>query len=552
MMSADDGFFQGGNTALLLEDYTDPDVEESDARPAHVVVISAKSNHSLQKNLEQLILYLQQNPHVPITSLSYTTTARRFHHGLRVAAVGSSVKEIQDSFKQSLVDGATPASIKVSKLAFVFTGQGPRYSTLGKRIYEISSCFRSYMSQFDRLSQNQGFPSCLGLVNDFSDQDFSPVQVQLGLVCIQMALYRLWTSWGIKPELVIGHSLGEYAALYAAGVISASDTIFLVGHRAQLLQDLCNPGTHSMLAVSGSLTELRQFLADGRFESEVACLNGPQEVVLSGPSSKINALNEELTERAFKCIKLSVPFAFHSSQVDPILERFEDIGRATTFCKPRIPVLSPLLGKVIEDAGTFNPRYLCRHAREAVNFSGALEAAQQSGLIDKHTGWVEFGPHPICLAMVRAVLNPGLAVPTLCRNENAWETITSSLGKLYMRGWNIDWSEYHRDINFRHRLLHLPAYAFEEKKYWIDYRNDWSLTKGDIDKGIHEEKTGQFSTTSLQRIVQEDLQDECAAVTFESDFSDPSLHAAVVGHLVNDSGLCPSVSPPWYQARWNF
>ena len=528
----------------MLEDYTGPDVDESDARSAHVVVVSAKSNLSLQKNLEQLILYLDQNPHVPITSLSYTTTARRVHHGLRVAAVGSSVKAIQDSLRQSLVDGATIASTKISKLAFVFTGQGPQYSTMAKRIYEISSRFRSYLSQLDSLSQNQGFPSFLGLVNEFNDENLSPVQVQLGLVCIQMALYRLWTSWGIKPEFVIGHSLGEYAALYAAGVLSASDTIFLVGHRAQLLQDLCSPGTHSMLAVRGSLTELRQLLADNRFESEVACLNGPQEIVLSGPSSEISALNEELTERAFNCTNLSVPFAFHSSQVDPILDRFEDIGRATTFCKPNIPVLSPILGEVIEDDGTFNPRYLRRHARETVNFSGALAAAQRHGLVDEHTGWMEFGPHPICLGMIRAVLGPGFAVPTLCKHENAWETITNSLGKLFIRGWNIDWSEYHRDLNYRHRLVHLPAYAFEEQKYWIDYKNDWSLTKGNVNEGTHEEKTRQFSTTSLQRIVQEDLQENSATVTFESDLSDPYLHAAVIGHLVNDSGLCPSVSSP--------
>lgn len=529
----------------MLEDYVETSVEGSDARPAHVVAISAKSNYSLQKNTEQLISYLDQNSHVPLASLSYTTTARRIHHSLRVAAVGNRVEAIKESLKHSLADGAMVDSMAVPKLAFVFTGQGPRYSTLGKQIYELSSRFRSDMSQLDSLSQNQGFPSILGLVNECGDQDLSPVQVQIGLVCVQMALCRLWASWGIKPAFVIGHSLGEYAALNAAGVLSASDTIFLVGHRAQLLQDVCSPGTHSMLAVRGSLTELRHFLTDDRFESEVACLNGPQEVVLSGHSSTIEALNEELTGRAFKCTKLGVPFAFHSSQVDPILEKFEDIGRATTFHKPDVPVLSPLLEGVIENAGVFNPRYLRQHARGTVNFSGALAAAQQSGLVDEHTGWLELGPHPICLGMIRTVLNPGLAIPTLCKHENAWETIASSLGRLYTRGWNIDWSEYHHDLRSGHRLLHLPAYAFEDKNYWIDYNHDWSLTKGQVDEGIYEEKTRQFSTTSLQRIVQEDLQEESANVTFESDFSDPSLHAAVIGHLVNGSGLCPSVSPPW-------
>ena len=425
--------------------------------------------------------------------------ARRIHHNLRVVAVETNVEAIKDSLKHSLANGAIVASIAVPKLAFVFTGQGPQYSTLGNQIYKLSSRFRSDMSQLDKLSQCHGFPSILGLVNECGDEGFSPVQVQIGLVCIQMALCRLWASWGIKPEFVIGHSLGEYVALNVAGVLSASDTIFLVGHRAQLLQDICSPDTHSVLAVRSSWTKLRPFLTNDRFKFEVACLNGPQEVVLSGPSSTIEGLNEELTGRAFKCTKLSVPFAFHSSQIDPILEKFEDIGRATTFRKPNIPVLSPLLKEVIEATGIFNPRYLRRHARETVDFSGALAAAQQVGLVDEQTGWVEFGPHPICLGMIRAELNPGLAVPTLCRNENVWETITSSLGKLHTRGWNIDWSEYHRDINSGHRLLDLPAYAFEEKKHWIDYNHDWCLTKGRVNEGIHEEKTREFSTTSLQR-----------------------------------------------------
>jgi acyl transferase domain-containing protein len=188
----------------------------------------------------------------------------------------------------------------------------------------------------------------------------------------------------------VGHSLGEYAALNITGVLSDSETIYLVGKRAELLQKYCQRGTHSMLAVKASTTEIQRLLAGKKYE--IACVNGPDDTVLAGPNDQINALQTTLAEYQLKMTILKTPYAFHSSQVDPILAAFEDSARGVTFQKPSIPVICPLFGNIITEEGTFGPNYLARHCREAVNMRDALLSAQKAKVITDKSVVIEIGP----------------------------------------------------------------------------------------------------------------------------------------------------------------
>lgn len=541
----------GGNTALLMEDA--PSVipmDHLDPRSTHLVAVSGKSKFSIQKNIEALVAFLDDNPNLSLPSLAYTSTARRMHHSHRVVVSGHDLRSIKDALQglgpsEDLKPIPIPA--KVPNVNFVFTGQGVLYAGLACQLFQHISSFRAGIQRYDRIAQSQGFPSFLSLIDgSLSDlQDVGPVVSQVGTVCLQMALAQLWISWGVYPSVVIGHSLGEYAALHTAGVIAASDAIFLAGNRAQLLEERCNIGTHAMLAAKASLPSLGRFMAQA--SCEVACVNSSNETVLSGTISEIDSLSLALTAQNINCTKLDVPFAFHSSQVECILHDFESAAQAVVFNKPVMPYMSPLLSEVVNDEGILGPSYLSRACRETVNFRAALEAGRDAGIVKDGSIWIEIGAHPVCSNMVKAALGPHISpLPSLRRNGDAWKVLAESLSSLHLAGFDLQWKEYHRDFEDAVRVLQLPSYHWDSKNYWIQYSNDFCLTKGDAKLAVISaaptSASSTLSTSSVQRVIEQRLGDKKSTLVMESDLHHPSLLGVIQGHMVNGAALCPSVS----------
>ena len=546
----------GGNTALLVEDAPLREAPTGvDPRSTVPITVTARSISSLKRNLANLQEYVQSNPSTTLTSLSYTLTARRIQHNYRVAFPLSEINKVNDALQSQVKDSYSPVPMVPTKVAFCFTGQGSQYTGLGQKLYQDLKSFRDTINQLNRLAIVQGLPSFLELLDGTDVQTLSPVKVQLGMACIQVALARMWASWGITPTAVIGHSLGEYAALHVAGVISASDMVLLVGRRAELLVRDCTPHTHGMLAVKGSAEAIRSTL--GNKMTEIACINGPEETVLCGSGEVVGAANEALTQKGFKATKLNVPFAFHSAQVDPILDQFRSVASAVTFNKPSVPVLSPLNGEIIREAGIINPEYLARHARETVNFWTALTSGQKEKVFDEKTAWLEVGAHPVCSGMVKASIGATVTAPSLRRGEDAWKTIATSLCALSTAGVSINFDEYHHEFNDAQELLTLPTYSFDNKKYWLDYHNNWTLRKGEpaeVREVIVErevagapvaaaavvEAPAKRLSTSCQKVVSEDFSGNTAKVVIRSSLADSKLYPVVCGHMVNNAALCPS------------
>jgi len=537
----------GGNTALLMEDaplaYS---VDAKDPRSTHMVAVSGRSIASLKKNLESMAKFLEEKPETSLPALSYTTTARRMHHNHRVTVNGATIQAVSQKLKDSaLRQDLKPVPAKLPNIAFAFTGQGVLQSGMGKQLFENFVQFRNDIQRFDRIGQSHGFPSIQPLIDgSVTDiENISPVVAQLSTTCMQMALTRLWASWGVTPSAVIGHSLGEYAALNAAGVLSASDTIYLTGKRAQLLVAGCTMGTHSMLAVNTSLAQVGTYLVGKA--CEVACINGPNNLVLSASNAVIDSLSEELAAAKFKCTKLKVPYAFHSTQVETILSDFEAVAQHIRFAKPSVPFISPLLAEVVEGEDVLNHLYLSRACRETVDFVSGLNAAVDSKIVTEKTLWVELGSHPVCSGMVKAIIGTeATALPSLQRNKDAFETLASSLSGLHLAGIEINWNEYHRDFKSSHRVLELPAYNWDAKTYWIQYNNDFCLTKGDVPAPVAALPTppvqSKLSTSSMQKMIEHDLDATRPSVIMESDVQEPSLVSAIQGHRVNGTPLCPS------------
>ncbi|KAF2133650.1 ketoacyl-synt-domain-containing protein, partial [Dothidotthia symphoricarpi CBS 119687] len=550
----------GGNTTIAIEEAPERKVIGTDSRPSHVVTVSAKSRASFKGNIERMLVYLETNPETRLADLSYSTTARRCHHNYRAAFSCSTIDQAKRHLASTLVSLDTHKPVPntdAPPIAFVFTGQGASYKSFNLELFNQSPYFRSEMLRLDAITQGQGFPSFLPVLDgshaENREYQHSPVMTQLALVCSEIALVKYWGSLGVRPDVVVGHSLGEYAALHVAGVLSASDTIFLVGRRATMLETKCQVGSHKMLAVRASVQQIEKSAVEAHLPYELACINGPKETVISGPVAEIEALVAVLESDGYKCYSLDVAFAFHSAQTDPILDDFEAIANSgVLFQAPHLPVISPLLNKVIFDDKTINGNYMRRATREPVNFLAALQTAKKIGTLDDDTVWIEIGPHPVCIGFIKSTLSPvGFAVASLRRDEDNWATMATSLAALHCAGVQIGWNEFHSPFEQSLRLLDLPTYAWNDKRYWLQYNGDWALTKGntfyDAEKSqsslIEAEpstSTSSLSTSTVQRIIDESFIGMAGTVVMQSNLAHPEFRAAAWGHKMNGCGVVTS------------
>ncbi|KAL9094354.1 MAG: hypothetical protein Q9165_003495 [Trypethelium subeluteriae] len=546
----------GGNTTMVLEEAPVREFMGTDPRQTHIITVSAKTKGSLVGNIERLIAHLDTHPDIHLADLSYTTTARRYQHSHRVTIATPDVADLKKRLTSRLekinlikpIGNSGPPPI-----AFAFTGQGASYKSMDLELYRDVSTFREHIQHLDSLARRLGFPSFVPALDGSRPKDHthSPVVTQLALVCTEIALAKHWASLGVKPDIVVGHSLGEYAAMHIAGVVTANDAIFMVGRRAQMLQERCTIGSHTMIAVRASLEQIAE--SSGGKPYTIACVNGPVDSVLSGTKEEMDEVTVPLEEAGYRCIKLDVAFAFHSEQTDPILDDFEAILKTgVLFQEPKLPVISPLLGKVVFDGKTLNAKYARRATREAVDFLSALENARKISTISDETVWIELGPHPVCTGFVKSTIpSTGLAIASMRRGDDNWKTIAESMAALHLAGVDVNWAEFHRPFESRLRLLDLPTYEWNDKNYWLQYQGDWCLTKGnsfyEAEKEAARAKTASRTTASnaiqtstVQQIVEESFNDAGGTVVMRSDLMQPDFLAAAHGHRMNDCGVVTS------------
>ncbi|UNI23894.1 Type I Iterative PKS [Purpureocillium takamizusanense] len=540
----------GGNSSVLIEDAPLKPALMNDARPLHMVAVSSKTQTALKNNIRALREYLDAHRQTALSSLSYTTTARRMHHGFRAMVSGASIDDVCRGLEAAETkEGYLSTAAANPATAFCFTGQGSQYLTMGHQLFDIPQ-FRSIITGLDDILRLQGFQSIMPILDGTCVtpmEDLSPVVLQLSITCLQMALGKWWKILGIVPTAVVGHSLGEYAALNTAGVLSDADTIHIVGTRAVLLEKHCAMGTHSMLAIKASLAQVHSFI-ESATGLEVACINGPSETVVAGTIDSIGALSDALSKHSIKGTLLKVQFAFHSAQVDGMLDSYRQACESVTFEDPIIPILSSSTGKVMTKSSDFGSpaEYLASHCRQTVKFSETILQGSQEGIISEKTIWIEVGPHPICSNMVKNTLGPKVrAVPSLRRGESAWQVMVATLTSLYEYGLSINWSEYHSGFKNSVSVIGLPAYQWELKEFWIPYRNDWCLTKGDapsvplaLPPAI--EEPGKIFTASVQHITEEKSSSTVSSITARSNVKYPDLLAILNGHRINGRPMCPS------------
>ena len=498
-------------------------------------------------NKQRLLAYIRSHPLTQLSDLSYTTTARRMHDHFPAAYSARTLEGIAQLIDSDLTKPTETKRNTSKKLTvFVFTGQGTQYAGMGKDLFKSCSKFRETIISCQRICDCQGFPSFLDLIaNGTVDvKARTTVQIQLAIVSLEIALADLWKSWGLRPDYLIGHSLGEYAALYVSGVLSVDDTLYLVGRRATMVEEKCARGEYAMLAVKSTQQIIQREIDTGNVEScQISCRNTLDSTVVSGTSLDIEQLQRQLLSSGIKAMLLEVPFGFHSPQMDVILSDLETTAKGVHFGKPLVPIISTLKATIVADAGVFDASYLAKQARSPVDFVGALQACKFHGIAGPDTVWLEIGPEPVCLGMIRSSLEvlPGRLLSTLTAREDNYQTISGALTKAYMSGLAINWPEFHKEYTKSLKLLELPTYAFDLKEYWISHpSSNAAKSKPALSHLVQEISPPGFSTTTLQSVERRSFLDDFNSVTFLSKVSDQQLFDAIQGHRINGVALCPS------------
>jgi asperthecin polyketide synthase len=536
----------GGNTTLLLEDAPRKPKVTPESRAAYPITLSAKSKASLKENTKALIHFIDANPDVTLGDLSYTTCARRMHHHTRIATSATNKAQLRSFLESSIekVGSLRPVPATAPGVAFVFTGQGAFYRGAAAQLLRSFPFFRDQVAQLDKVSLNLGFPSVFATLERTEEaNNVSPILSQLAILILEIALLKLWELLGIRPSFVMGHSLGEYAALVAAKVLAPADAIYLVGRRAELVMASCTAGSHVMLSVRASVEEIRNISESHVYE--ISCMNDLKSTVISGVREEIEVVRSTLEASGIKCMELDLPFAFHTAQLDPILDEFEQTARHITFHPPQIPIISTLLGKCIFDGNTVDAKYLRRASREPVNFLGAMNTARGLGITEEAV-WLEVGHHALCSSFVKSHVSDAPIVQSLRKGEDNHVTLTKAMAAMHCEGLPVCWNEYFKPEEHSYNVLRLGAYRWNNKNHWIQYEGTWTLDKGNAQRGGKQAiPSGQsIDSTSVQQIVSQKITDSTVEVTAVTDVKRSDFMNAVLGHTINGIGVVSAVSSP--------
>ncbi|WP_287276156.1 MULTISPECIES: SDR family NAD(P)-dependent oxidoreductase, partial [unclassified Okeania] len=284
---------------------------------------------------------------------------------------------------------------------------------------------------------------------------------QPALFSIEYALAKLWESWGIKPNVALGHSVGEYVAATVAGVFSLEDGLKLIAMRGKLMQQL--PSGGEMVSLLASESQVIEAIGEYSSKVAIAAVNGPESIVISGESEALANICSKLESQGVKTKKLQVSHAFHSPLMEPMLAEFATVAQEVTYSKPQIPLISNVTGEKV-GAEIATAEYWVRHIRQPVRFFQSMKSLNEQG----YQLFLEIGPKPILLGMGRQCVaeESGIWLPSLRPGIDEWQQILSSLGQLYVQGIKVDWLGFEGD--YSHQKVELPTYPFQRERYWVD------------------------------------------------------------------------------------
>lgn len=439
-------------------------------RSHHLLTLAAQDQTALQELAQTYVTYLRRNPELALADVCFTANENQASFNHRLAVVAESAAQMRDQLAAFATHSEAIGVVSGQaypdrpKIAFLFTGQGSQYLDMGRQLYETQPVFRQAIdrcagilaSELDRPLLQILYSSSLLPNSEHSALLNQTAYTQPALFAVEYALTKLWQSWGIHPDVVMGHSIGEYVAACIAGIFTLEDGLKLIAARGRLMQALPQDG--AMIAVMTTVEQIRTVIHSYGQEVAIAAINGRQNVVISGRKPAIHEITKILESMQIKVTPLAVSHAFHSPLMEPMLAEFAQVAADVVYSPPQIPVVSNVSGTLaIEELTT--PEYWCQHIRQPVQFASGIEALYQHG----YELFLEVGPRPILSGMGRQCLpgNVGVWIPSLRPGQKDWQQMLISLGELYVRGVEVDWQGFEKDYPQRSKVT-LPTRSLRQ------------------------------------------------------------------------------------------
>ncbi|NVK82610.1 type I polyketide synthase, partial [Streptomyces morookaense] len=438
----------GTNAHTIIEQAPPAPVAETGTEVSGPVpwLLSAKSGAALRDQARRLLNFASEGTSPADVGFSLATTRTALRH--RAAVVGENHEDFLRGLEDLAAGNPSPGVVlgrpAGGKTGFLFSGQGSQRLGMGRELY---AAFPVFAEAYDEVCAHLDAPVDV----DAESLDETGC-TQPALFAVEVALFRLLESWGVRPDYVAGHSVGEIAAAHVAGVLSLADAAKLVSARAALMQALPTGG--AMVAVQATEDEVLPHLTD---QAGIAAINGPHSVVVSGAEDAVLAIAEVFAQQGRKTSRLKVSHAFHSPLMDPMLDEFAAVLEGLTFDEPQIPVVSNLTGELAE---SYSAEYWVRHVREAVRFADGVQTLHGLGV----TTFVEIGPGGVLSGMTQGCLDEAVTIPVLRADRPERHALTTALAHLHTHGVTVDWNVFFSGA----RKVGLPTYAFQHERYWVD------------------------------------------------------------------------------------